>query len=131
MNNTRRHSMLISFAALLALLLQVQTVFACEMMERTGPVAECCCGHIEDGQEAPDCCCCTLQARLTLKADPQDDQAALPAAGFALELPQLAPPPNLWPPIPPPPFERRLTDAGADPAFPGSRTWLATQRLRI
>ncbi|MFC6633084.1 hypothetical protein [Microbulbifer taiwanensis] len=124
-------STLIALAALLALLLQVQTVFACEMMEHSGPVSECCCGEMAPGQEA-DCGCCTLDTRVSLKAEAQDQQAALPAAQLALELPQLAAPPRAqWPPILAPPSAPVSIPAFKDPPHPGNRTWLATLRLRL
>lgn len=129
MNNNRLRSALITFAALLALLLQVQTAFACEMMEHPEPVSECCCGDIANGQ-APDCNCCTPAPRISLKTEAQQ-RAALPTAQFALELPQLAPPLNQWPPIPLAPAVAPAAIPYRDPAHPGSRTWLSTLRLRL
>ncbi|MGL6162385.1 hypothetical protein [Microbulbifer sp.] len=131
MNKNRLRSTLITVAALLALLLQVQMVFACEMMEHSGPVSECCCDHMAPGGQEPDSDCCTLDSRISLKAEAQDQQAVLPAAQLALELPQLtAVPPGQWPPIPPP-LSTANPKSQSDPSHPGSRTWLVTLRLRI
>lgn len=134
--NNRLRTRLLAAIALLALLLQVQTVFACEMMEYSGPVAECCCGDMADeslaGGGQPECGCCTFDTRISFNAEAQERQPVLPGTQLALELPQLTgPPPSHWPPILAPPAPGQPTHTPSSPAHPGTLTYLATRRLRI
>lgn len=125
---------------LLGLLLQVQTVFACQMMDHSGPVEHCCCDDMaanENTDEASGECsvCCDISNELTIKAADTDgdEPVALsshssldpPAARLAFllvtlwpELVQSQPSPAIW-------------DLKADPRHPGTQTYLSTLRLRI
>lgn len=129
-----------AIAALLLLLvlgLQVQLTFACEVADYHGAIENCCC-HSEDPEPAmipaDPAGCCSYAQELSLKgADPAENREAI-ALGKS---PDIEAPPLLiaalvvW-----------LTEASssAAPAIaatpdslqsPGTRTWLATQRLRI
>ncbi|WHI47253.1 hypothetical protein [Microbulbifer sp. VAAF005] len=122
---------LIAMAALLLLMLQVQTVLACEMMEDPKPSAECCCDDMAKGSDSDDDCC-DYDAQVSLKTSLDDHQVAVTAAYLNLELPQLAPPPTYqWPQILAPPFGAPELSPTAIESHPGNRTWLATLRLRI
>lgn len=111
---------------MLLLLLQVQVVFACAMPE---PTADATATTMADGQKMD---CGTEKLSMSLKADCRDQQAVLPQAKFALELPQLTAPPRAeWPPILAPPAQLPVDYPHTEPLLPGSRTWLATLRLRI
>lgn len=124
--------------ALIALLLcsflfQVQTVFACQMMDHSGPVEQCCCDDMALPKAEP--VCCDIHTELTVKAvdADKDEPVALSSQ------PSLDPPPatlvflltTLWPDAvqtSPSPVTR---DLAANPAHPGTQTWLTTLRLRI
>ena len=74
---------LASLLMALALLLQVQNTFACEMMDISGPVESCCC-ELEQGME-----CCELDSKLTW--DGADMDAREPSTNRAiakLEVPE-------------------------------------------
>lgn len=121
----------LSLVAILLLLLQVQSVFACEMIEHSGPVSECCCGEMIDGQ-TPDCGCCTVETGLSLKADFDSSEIPLPAAQYSLEQPDLHGPPDYrWPQTLAPPSSVHFITLSPSVASPGRLTWLATRRLRI
>lgn len=122
----------VSLAAILLLLLQVQSVFACEMMEHSGPVSECCCGEMIDGQ-VPGCDCCTVETELSLKADPDSGGGVpLPTDRYSLEQPYLHRSPDYrWPPILGPPSGAHPAIPSPAAARPGRLTWLSTLRLRI
>ncbi|WP_444944254.1 hypothetical protein ACJJIK_03760 [Microbulbifer sp. ZKSA006] len=123
---------LIAMAALLLLILQVQTVLACEMMEAPEPAAECCCDDMAKGTDPEDENCCSYDAQVSLKTSLDDHQVALTAAHLNLELLQLAPPPTYqWPQILAPPANTRELPLTTTDFHPGNRTWLATLRLRI
>ena len=65
------------------LLLQVQSTFACEMMDTSGPMESCCC-ELEQSAE-----CCELDSELTLAG--ADLEASEPSTGLAfakLEVPE-------------------------------------------
>ncbi|MCO1335658.1 hypothetical protein MO867_15075 [Microbulbifer sp. OS29] len=123
---------LIAMAALLLLMLQVQTVLACEMMESPEPDAECCCDHMSKGADPEDEDCCGYDAQVSFKTSLDDHQVALTAAHLNLELPQLAPPPTYqWPQILAPPVSAAHLPFTHRNSHSSSRTWLATLRLRI
>lgn len=118
----------VSLAAILLLLLQVQVVFACAMPEHAATLSA---ATMADGHKS-ECDCCTGDLAVSLKTDCRDQQAILPQTKFGSELPQLAAPPRAeWPPILAPPASFSVNNPHTDPATPGSRTWLATLRLRI
>lgn len=118
---------IVSFAAILLLLLQVQMVFACAMPELPPAAAAMAEGH----KVGCDCCTEDLAATL-LKADCRDQQAVLQQTKFAPKLPQLAALPSPeWPLIPALPTTVPVDNSLFDSASPGNRTWLATLRLRI
>ncbi|MBL4865609.1 MAG: hypothetical protein JKY67_04450 [Pseudomonadales bacterium] len=125
---------------LLGLLLQVQTVFACQMMEHSGPIKHCCCGDMAVQKQADDgqsehLSCCDISTELTLKASDleSNDPVAL-QSGPAFELPQttlvflLV---SLWPEVANPPLLPEIWDLDADPGSPGTNIYLSTLRLRI
>lgn len=122
---------LITLAALLLLMFQVQTVLACEMMDSPEPMAECCCDHLTKGSQADEDCC-EYDAQVSLKTSMDDQEVALTATFLSLELPQLAPPPSYqWPQILAPPANPAEFQSLLPYPYSGNRTWLATQRLRI
>lgn len=122
---------------LLGLLLQVQTVFACPMMNIEVTVEHCCCEREQSmlNQNSADDSCCELQNKLTLKEPDLDkDLPVIVQKPSAVELPNVAPyllPSVIWP--------DDFFIAGAhvtwterpNTSHPGTRTYLSTQRLRI
>lgn len=124
---------------LLGLLLQVQTVFACQMMEHSGPIKHCCCGEMatqkQSDDEASHSPCCDIGTELTLKAsDTETNEVVALQSNPTLELPQatfvflIV---SLWPEIANPPLRPEIWDLDADPGSPGTGTYLSTLRLRI
>ncbi len=125
---------------LLSLLLQVQTVFACEMMDYNGPIEHCCCDEMESQKKESNDLdgtsdCCDIHGELFFKAsDLQGDEPIILQANPAFELPQatliflLV---SLWPDINHPKFSPDLWHLDADPGNPGTATYLSTLRLRI
>lgn len=128
-------------AALLlwSLLFQIQTVFACQMMEHSGPIEDCCCDDMainESADEASDnrSECCDISNELTLKADAGEQQ---PATVFSRS--SLDPPPvtlvfllvTLWPELVQSQPSLVIWDLETNPGHPGTRTYLSTLRLRI
>lgn len=124
---------------LLVLLFQVQTVFACQMVEtHRGLASDCCCESMAmPSGEAPmpdhDGSCCDLENTLSLK-DSDDDSPSivqarlvpdLPEASLAFVLVSL----DLLPEVTAAPSA--LVAIGDNPGDPGSHTWLETRRLRI
>lgn len=124
---------------LLGLLLQVQTVFACQMMEHSGPIKHCCCGEMatqkQSDDEASHSPCCDIGTELTLKAsDTENNEAVALQSTPVLELPQATfvfLMVSLWPEIANPPLSPESWDLDADPGDPGTGTYLSTLRLRI
>ena len=116
---------------LLSLLLQVQSVFACQMMERSGNVADCCCD--DEPENKPDCC--DYSSELALKALPDEVEEAL--ATQLNQLSELSSPVfitllfSLWSIEPQPILALIAWDFDHDPGDPGSATYLSTLRLRI
>ena len=125
---------------LLALLFQVQTVFACQMVEsHRGLASDCCCESMAmPSDEAPmpdhnNGGCCDVENTLSLK-DSDDESPSivqarlvpdLPEASLAFVLVSL----DLLPEPTAAPFG--LADFRDNPGDPGSLTWLKTRRLRI
>lgn len=124
---------------LLGLLFQVQTVFACQMVDtHRGLASDCCCESMTmASDEAPmpdhDGSCCDLENTLSLK-DSDDDSPSivqarlvpdLPEASLAFVLVSL----DLLPEVTAAPSA--LVAIGDSPGDPGSHTWLKTRRLRI
>ncbi len=125
---------------LLSLLLQVQSVFACQMMDHNGLAEHCCCGEMKDAMasgenQVPASPCCDFSSELTLKgADLESNEPVAIQAQSSLELPQaaflfiLA---SLWPFEPDLSFQQTFWDWDTNPGHPGTHTYLSTLRLRI
>lgn len=124
---------------LCALLLQVQTVFACQMMDHSGPIEHCCCDDdaspmaIENNQhDAMQCCEVSINVSMDVESDeiepvvrtshssldPPPITVVFLLAALWPEVTQVSQPPVLW-------------DLESKPAHPGTSTWLSTSRLRI
>lgn len=72
------HRTLLVIVTVLSLLVQVQSTFACAMMDDSGPAKECCCGHKStapnpDSDQSP---CCDFSLDLSFK-NSQDGSAPL------------------------------------------------------
>ena len=128
-----------TFAVILTILLQVQSSFACEMMDTSGPAEHCCCDEMksQNSDEINDASeCCEFSSELTLKgADLEDDEPIVIQVQSGVELPQpvfvfvMA---SLWPPSQP--DTRSLyptSDQPDDPGNSGTHTYSVTQRFRI
>lgn len=125
---------------LLGLLLQVQTVFACQMMDHSGPIEHCCCGEMAAQKQSSDgqsdhSPCCDISTELTLKAsDLETNEPVALQSSPAFELPQatfvflIV---SLWPETANPPLPPANRDLDADPGSPGTDTYLSTLRLRL
>ncbi len=125
---------------LCSVLLQIQTVFACQMMDHSGPIEHCCCDEMasqkgSDTEQIEHSLCCDITTELTLKAVDADTDEPVILASYS----SLDPPPatvvfllvTLWPErtqTSPPPI---TWDLASKPAHPGTSTWLSTLRLRI
>lgn len=129
---------------LMGLFFQVQTVFACQMMDLSGSMDHCCCDDMASMKDEaapkvldmPRIECCDIDLNLNHKIsdiDHESDPIALtppPDTKPSLDLLILAIV-TLWPEltvISAMPVARELR---FDPAHPGTTTYLATQRLRI
>ncbi len=124
---------------LLGLLFQVQTVFACQMVEsHRGLASDCCCEEMimPDGEGvmlADDGGCCDLESTLSLKGSDDDSASILqvrllpdhPEALLAFVLVSLSLLPE------PTAASSGLADFRDKPGDPGSLTWLETRRLRV
>ena len=124
---------------LLSLLLQVQTVFACQMMDHSGPIKHCCCGDMATQKQSNEdqtnhSSCCDISSELTLKASDLEADDPVTPPGLAFELSQatlvflLV---TLWPEFATHPTSAEVWDFHADPDNPGTQTYLSTLRLRI
>jgi|TARA_B100000683_G_scaffold274058_1_gene321231 hypothetical protein len=124
---------------LLGLLLQVQTVFACQMMDHSGPIEHCCCDDMaanENIDEATDeqSKCCDISTELTVKADADEDEPVTISSNSSLDPPVatlvflLV---TLWPELAQSQSSPIIRDLNADPGHPGTQTYLSTLRLRI
>lgn len=141
MNFFRRHSgyrTLLVVTTLLGLLLQVQTAFACQMMDAAGPAKACCCGdkathpNPEPDHEPDQSPCCDFSLELSFKnihdgssppllISTQPDHSppvyAIPSYTLAWSEPGT---------LRAPAWRRDFA-----PARSGTHTYLATLRLRI
>lgn len=123
---------------LCSLLFQIQTVFACQMMDHSGPIEHCCCDDMTASKNSDKALekhsnCCDIDTKLTVKAvDADKDEPAL------VSQPSLDPPLaalvvlliTLWPEFQASPSPI-IWDLEADPGHPGTQTYLSTLRLRI
>lgn len=129
------HRTLLVIVTVLSLLLQVQSTFACEMMDhQSGPVKECCCDHKStapnpDPDQKP---CCDFSLDLSFKNNP-DGSAPLV---LPLQL-DLSPPIDI---VPSYTFAWTHQDLVSSkpvwlhdyaPPNSGTDTYLTTLRLRI
>lgn len=125
---------------LCSLLFQIQTVFACQMMDHSGPIEHCCCDDVTGNNsinQVPDevSDCCHIGTELSLKAvDPDKDEPVLVSSQ-----PSLDPPPaslvfllvTLWPELVQASPSPVIWDLEANPGHSGTQTYLSTLRLRI
>tara|TARA_B100000676_G_scaffold286813_1_gene316767 strand:+ start:608 stop:1051 length:444 start_codon:yes stop_codon:yes gene_type:complete len=133
------HKSLLINLLLLGLLFQVQTVFACQMVEsHRGLATDCCCESMAmPSDEAPmpdhNGGCCDLENTLSLK-DSDDETPSIVQARLLPDLPEASlafvlvsldflPEPTAAP--------SGQADFRDNPGDPGSLTWLETRRLRI
>ena len=124
---------------LLSLLLQVQTVFACQMMDHGGPIKHCCCDDMDTQREVEEdqtnhSFCCDISSELTLKASDieADDPVTQPSPTF--EIPQVKLAfllVSLLPELTDAHTRTGIVDFHTDPGHPGTATYLSTLRLRI
>ena len=125
---------------LLSLLLQVQPVYACVMMEHSGPSEHCCCEEMAvnkqtDQVQATTPGCCEISSQLTFKAsDTEDQQAVAITSPSSREIPVptlvliLV---SLWPEILVAAPSLQPWHFDVDPDDPATPLYLSTQRLRI
>lgn len=135
-NLTKRRTL--ALLAALALLIQAQSLFACEMMDVSGAVHDCCCADMamDVAVDGGDSGCCTFTQTVTVHGA-GDAERSEPF----IQLPKPSiDPPSLW--LNAHSFFTELTfETTVDtplPSFdvvqlslPGSHTYLATLRLRI
>lgn len=128
-------------AALLlcSLLFQIQTVFACQMMDHSGPIEYCCCADKATNKNAEKTldghsACCDISNELTLKADMDKDEPVAIFSHTSLDPPQatlvffLV---TLWPEHVQSQSSLFTWDLNTNPGHPGTHTYLSTLRLRI
>lgn len=125
---------------LLGLLLQVQTVFACQMMEHSGHAEHCCCDEMVTDNNAKktaehDSPCCDFNSEISLKnAQVEDDEPVIFQQNYLVELPHsalfyiIA---SLWSLEIEPPVQFIAWNFDHDPSVLGTDTYLSTLRLRI
>ncbi len=125
---------------LCSLLLQIQTVFACQMMDHSGPIEQCCCDDMATSKgttEASDerLGCCDISNELTIKAmDTDGDEPVAISSHSSLDPPAAALVfllVTLWPELVQSQPSPATSDLDADPGHPGTQTYLSTLRLRI
>lgn len=122
----------------LGLLLQVQTVFACQMMDHGGLAKDCCCDEMkamkgsDDTQESSSPCC-DFSSELTFKGtDLEDEDPVVVQSQASFELPQatfILILTSLWQIEPDRFYQQPFWDT--EPGHPGTDTYLSTLRLRI
>jgi len=124
---------------LCALLLQVQSVFACQMMDNSGPIEQCCC----DDESSPAAVgeaqhsamqCCDYGLEVSMDVDIDEDHPVLLTSHSSLDPPPIAVYfilAALWPELEQTSPAPALWDLDSQPAHPGTETWLSTLRLRI
>jgi hypothetical protein len=135
-NLTKRRSL--AFLATLALLIQAQSLFACDMMEISGAKHDCCCTDmaLDIAIHGSDSGCCTFTQSVTVHGAGNDE----PSEPF-IQLPKPSlDPPTVWL-IADFTFTSITFEATSDSSLPlldvllltlpGSHTYLATLRLRI
>ena len=125
---------------LLSLLMQVQTVFACQMMEHSGHAEHCCCDASASPKKSElstehDKPCCDFSSEISIK-DPQleDSVPAITQQNQSLEISPAALfyfITSLWPLEIARPVPLIVWDFDNDPGDPGTHTYLSTLRLRI
>ncbi|MBN4055611.1 hypothetical protein JYU12_02585 [bacterium AH-315-K03] len=123
---------------LLSVLFQVQTVFACQMMDHSGPLEQCCCGEMATqkntlNDKADAVGCCDISSELTVKVgDPEEGSSLVIQSNFLIELAHslfFVLYPSFW-------FEASFPLLTLDvwdlkPNSAGTQTYLSTLRLRI
>ncbi len=125
---------------LLSLLLQVQTVFACQMMDHSGPIEHCCCDDMAANENADETTkeqskCCDISNELTVKAADTDGGGPVALSSHSSLDPHSATLVfllvTLWPELVQPQSSPIIRDLNDDPGHPGTQTYLSTLRLRI
>ena len=128
---------------LLSLLLQVQSVFACELSGQSGLVEHCCCDEMKKSQGRQEgdnveyeSQCCDFSAELLLKTGAGDVDVEPPTvhSQYYIQLPpdiSVVESTIVWPRIVDIPSRApiSLNDIGLN--HPGTQTYLSTRRLRI
>lgn len=124
---------------LCALLLQVQTVFACQMMDQSESIEHCCCDDdasstamCNDQTDSAQCCKYSINIAMDIAGDGSDPVIITSHSS-------LDPPPitivfllaALWPDISQAALPLVLWDLASKPANSGTNTWLSTLRLRL
>lgn len=125
---------------ILSLLLNVETVFACQMMGHSGPIEHCCCDEMKQQKAAgamkAATVCCDFDTELTVKLidiDKDkpfvfvDSYAFDPPAWLAISLLFFL----LWSALIRSLPGLFLSRPDGDPGHVGTQTWLSTSRLRI
>ncbi len=115
---------------ILSLLIQVQSVFACSMMEHQGPAKDCCCELMVMSSKAG--ACCEFSQQVSFKAAQPDQSVGLLAANAA---PDQAPlfllRSTIKPPEPPGLRLDKFLRDSSERVPSGALIWLSTGRLRI
>lgn len=125
---------------LCSLLFQIQTVFACQMMDHSGPIEHCCCDVTTANKSTDEALdmhsdCCDIDTELEVKTVDGDKNKPV----LALSQPSLDPPPatlvfllvTLWPELVQASSSPVIWDLEANPGHAGTQTYLTTLRLRI
>lgn len=129
-------------AALLlcGLLFQIQTVFACQMMDHSGPIEHCCCDNMAANQYSDEATkeqskCCDISNEVTIKAADTDGGGPVALSSHSSLDPHSATLVfllvTLWPELVQPQSSPIIRDLNDDPGHPGTQTYLSTLRLRI
>lgn len=125
---------------LLSLLLQVQTVFACQMMDHSGPIEHCCCDNMAANEYSDEATkeqskCCDISNEVTIKAADTDGGEPIAHSSHSSLDPHSATLVfllvTLWPELVQPQSSPIIRDLNDDPGHPGTQTYLSTLRLRI
>lgn len=130
---------LTTLAVIVTLLLQVQTVFACDMMGTGGDVDHCCCDDMKpsSGDDLDiESECCEFSNELSVKDNAINEEPVLIQAYSNGDLPQtdiLVVMASLWtkPPVDATTAQNIFYDQFNKPVNAGTHTYLETQRLRI
>ena len=139
LRSTHWAKMVLTVVMLCALLLQVQTVFACQMMDHSGPIEHCCCDDDSSpmamgNDQASSMQCCEYSLNVSMGVEVDENEPVILTSYSSLD-----PPPTtivfllvaLWPELTQASQPPLHWDLESQPAHPGTSTWLSTSRLRI